>query len=171
VIWILPFGGAGDPPFDALLPGLEAGLGERFQDRVETRPGVPDPYDAWDPARRQHLTRAYHRVLAGLALPVPGHWLGLTGRDLFLPGMSFVFGEADPERRVAVLSSHRIAASPERLAARLLIEAVHELGHTHGLAHCAEARCVMRFSSRIEDSDGKGPDFCARCAVLLAHTP
>lgn len=131
-------------------------------------PGAPDPEETRTAGVRQHSTRPYHRVLAGLSLAQPGHVLGITGRDLYAPHLSFSFGEADPERRVAVVSLFRLRhADPAVQAARLLIEAVHELGHTHDIPHCTSPACVMYFSSRIEESDRKGPNFCARCRELL----
>ena len=49
-------------------------------------------------------------------------------------------------------------------------EAVHELGHTRGLGHCADPRCVMAFSNSLADTDRKGKEFCARCTYKLrAH--
>jgi predicted Zn-dependent protease len=46
---------------------------------------------------------------------------------------------------------------------RLVKEAVHELGHTFGLRHCADWRCVMSSSYGVERLDVKGADFCPRC--------
>jgi archaemetzincin len=46
---------------------------------------------------------------------------------------------------------------------RLLKEAVHELGHTFGLRHCADWRCVMSSSHGVERLDVKGLEFCAAC--------
>jgi archaemetzincin len=40
---------------------------------------------------------------------------------------------------------------------------VHELGHTVGLPHCSDSRCVMHFSNCLEDTDQKGTSFCRRC--------
>lgn len=52
--------------------------------------------------------------------------------------------------------------------ARLIKEAVHELGHTLGLEHCADPCCVMHFSNRLADTDLKGDAYCTRCAGRLA---
>ena len=46
---------------------------------------------------------------------------------------------------------------------RAVKEAVHELGHTYGLGHCRDPRCVMFFSNTLHDTDVKGPGFCAAC--------
>ena len=50
---------------------------------------------------------------------------------------------------------------------RILKEAVHELGHLHGLSHCDDRSCVMVFSESVEGVDSKGADFCGRCRAML----
>ena len=51
-------------------------------------------------------------------------------------------------------------------------EAIHELGHTHGLLHCADPTCVMRASTYVEEIDLKSAGFCLRCrpAVVGANS-
>nr|WP_243666411.1 matrixin family metalloprotease [Vulcanisaeta sp. JCM 16159] len=49
----------------------------------------------------------------------------------------------------------------------MLKEVLHELGHSFGLDHCADPRCVMYFSNTIEDTDRKGPGYCQRCMARL----
>jgi predicted Zn-dependent protease len=41
---------------------------------------------------------------------------------------------------------------------RVLTEAVHELGHTDGLNHRLNPRCVMFFSNPLVDTERKGFD-------------
>ena len=49
-------------------------------------------------------------------------------------------------------------------------EAIHELGHTYGLGHCADPRCVMWFSNTLSETDRKGTEFClAHQAELAKH--
>jgi archaemetzincin len=40
---------------------------------------------------------------------------------------------------------------------------VHELGHTFGLIHCDQARCVMTRSVNVLDVDAKTASFCEDC--------
>lgn len=54
---------------------------------------------------------------------------------------------------------------------RAVKEAVHELGHTYGLGHCRNPRCVMSFSNSLRDVDRKERDFCPSCRRKLAIVP
>jgi len=105
----------------------------------------------------------------------PGKVLGITEADLFAGDLSFVFGQAELGGRFAVMSLARLRdefyaapPAPERFKTRMLKEALHELGHTLGLGHCAGANCVMRFSNSLADTDRKQAGFCQRCAARLA---
>ena len=103
--------------------------------------------------------------------------LGVTEQDLFVPVLSFVFGEAELGGRVAVVSAHRfrnelygLPAEPQKMRDRLITESLHELGHTFGLTHCQRADCVMRPSSYAEEIDFKPARFCSPCSDRLRKT-
>ena len=100
--------------------------------------------------------------------------LGVTTVDLYVPVLTFVFGEAQLEGKAAVVSSFRLrdelyglSKNPERLKERLEKEAIHELGHTFGLIHCREPNCVMFTSTYAEEIDFKSKDFCHACSAFL----
>jgi archaemetzincin len=134
---------------------------------------------AYDPLRRQyHSTRLLGKLLetsAGTADKI----LGVTEGDLFIPILTFVFGEAQLGGKVALISLHRLRQSfyglPEDkrlLYSRAEKEATHELGHACGLVHCHSYDCVMHFSNSIEQVDLKPSLFCGSCeGVLRALDP
>ena len=104
-----------------------------------------------------------------------GKILGLVAPDLYIPVLTFLFGEAQLNGPGAVVSTFRLhnafyglREDPALLYDRLLKECLHELGHTLGLVHCEDFRCVMYASTYIEESDIKAADFCGRCREGLA---
>lgn len=154
----------------ALAPELERAF------RVPVCIGRPviDVETAFDPARAQYNSR----MLLALLLQDPAadthRVLGVTSVDLFIPVLTHVFGEAQLAGRVAVVSTHRLdnvayglPADELLTAERLRKESIHELGHTFGLVHCGNDRCVMRASTYVEDIDLKSQRFCRGCAGEL----
>lgn len=96
--------------------------------------------------------------------------LGVTNTDLSYPGVNHVFGLADPESGVSVISLFRFCTKgtvAEKIAGRAVKTAIHELGHTYGLGHCTEHRCVMFFSFNLSDTDYKGSEFCKKCSEKI----
>jgi archaemetzincin len=100
--------------------------------------------------------------------------LAMTPDDLFIPILTYVFGEAEVGGSVAVVSTFRLL--PERYGLgqdnalferRVLTEAVHEIGHAFGLIHCSEQDCAMHSSSSVEEIDLKGWRLCGACAEEL----
>lgn len=85
-----------------------------------------------------------------------------------IPIDHFVFGIASPGG-ACVVSTARLAigADDALFRARLLKEAVHELGHTLGLEHCTDPGCVMHFSNSLADTDRKGAACCRRCTARI----
>jgi archaemetzincin len=127
------------------------------------------PTGTLDEARGQHLSAAILHWLA-TARSAPGKLLGITDVDLFIPILTFVFGEAKLGGDVAVVSTARLATTPlngraarQVVAARLGKECVHELGHVFGLLHCADPQCVMARSASIVHVDVKRAGLCRDC--------
>ncbi len=132
------------------------------------------PPHAYDKARGQYNSTL---LLGYLAVSKPGgyaKYLGVTEADLYARGLNFVFGEAILNGQYAVVSLHRLRPEfygnpPDRrlFEARVLKEAIHELGHTFGLTHCEKPECVMHFSNSIIDTDVKKAQPCLNCQVKL----
>jgi archaemetzincin len=101
----------------------------------------------------------------GVAPPEQKRWrLGVTDGDLAAPERSFVFGEAEIAGCCAVVGAARL-----RTGERLLKEAVHELGHVAGLAHCPDPECAMHPSADVDEVDRKGADLCGPCSAALRN--
>lgn len=90
--------------------------------------------------------------------------VGLTGLDLYVPSLNFVFGLALGGEGLAVVSWHRLRNEGGVLVSRLAKEVVHEVGHLEGLDHCPNESCIMWFSNTLAETDRKGLDFCPACA-------
>lgn len=157
-----------------LLSWLADRLGEVFNRRVVVQAMIPLPAAGYDARRGQYRGDPFIAALRALVNPAPERVLGLTDVDCYVPGLNFIFGQADPGGRVAFIALPRLRQSfyglsedPPRFRQRALTEAVHELGHTWGLAHCPDPRCVMHFSNTLHDTDIKGSAFCQRCQNRL----
>lgn len=102
--------------------------------------------------------------------------IGITAVDLFIPVLTYVFGEAQLDGTVAIASTHRLHNEYYGLPAdyalfmdRFLKECLHELGHTYGLVHCDNYMCTMYASSSVEELDVKGASFCENCRKTLGE--
>ncbi len=129
-----------------------------------------DPSFAFDTYRNQFNSTQILAALLDRFSGTAGKVIGLTVVDLFVPVLTYVFGEAQLDGRVAVLSSYRLREelyglepNPRLEQIRLLKEATHELGHTFGLIHCHQPECVMHSSTTAEEIDIKGKNFCEEC--------
>ncbi len=149
-------------------------LAERFNMKIDLGEEQEDPNYAYNTKRRQyHSTRILKRI-HNLKLSGYDRILGIADVDLFVPELTFVFGEADIARKVALISLVRLRQEfcdlPEDIALfkkRTVTEAVHELGHTYGLRHCTNSNCVMFFSNTLGDTDRKGPTLCNTCKKAI----
>lgn len=169
-IALLPIGGVDRSVVDWLALAIEDSL--KMTCLVEENQINPEA--AFQPMRRQ-----YHSTRLLELLQAPGNTqrqkrLGITDVDLFIPILTFVFGEAQLNNTAAVISTCRLRQEFYGLPTddisflkRVEKEALHELGHTFGLVHCPKFDCVMHFSNSIEEIDLKSNAFCSLCAAGL----
>jgi archaemetzincin len=130
---------------------------------------IARPQSALDAKRRQYRGSALLAELERRQFPDAERVVGIIDADTYAPGLNFIFGQANRPGRFAVVALPRLRESfrgqPEdadRFRRRALKEAVHELGHTFGFAHCENPTCVMHFSNSLGDTDRKSARFCAR---------
>jgi archaemetzincin len=148
---------------------LKHDLSTVFNTQLTTGKDMAVPGYAFSEKRKQYWSTAILHVLLEQSAYI--HYkkiLGIIDRDLYVPDLNFVFGEAGGDAALISLTRLRqeFYGLPENsplFLRRTLTEAVHELGHTYGLRHCSEPQCVMFFSNTLMNTDRKGPEFCPRC--------
>jgi archaemetzincin len=169
-IYLLPIGSLEDE----VLILLEQRLRQVLEWDIRRAAPLPMPMTAFNAARKQyealHVMRAVAEVIPADATRV----LGIMEEDLSIPMLTFVFGQAQLNGRVALMSLarlrqefYRLPANKELMFTRVIKEALHELGHTFGLVHCPALTCVMTLANDIMHVDGKKSEFCGGCTVLL----
>ena len=161
----------GTPEFE-LLDWLRRELSEGFQIPCGIEPQL-DPAFAYHSERGQYHSSELLAVLNQKFMKrTTWRLLGVTDVDLYIPILTFVFGEAQMGGPCSVVSYHRLRqeyyglpANRDLLARRLLTECIHELGHTLQLTHCQDYECVMASSHAVEWIDLKRWTFCHDCAT------
>ena len=163
---IQPFGNVPVDIIDALAASLST-----FDMEIEIRNSISMPRDSYDTKRGQYRADAFMEVCP----QADADWvLGVAAVDLFAEPLNFVFGQAEVGGRAAVISIARLAHRDRgKFNQRVAKEAIHELGHTFGLTHCTDPKCVMSFSNSLEDTDHKGMRYCDSCldAIPTASRP
>jgi archaemetzincin len=157
-----------------ILEELKEKLNQTFGCPVEVIPEAIKLEQFYDSKREQHLGSKLLARLKKSGVAKDEKVLGIVDIDLYAPGLNFIFGQADIISGVAIISLCRLrqefygSPSDEALFLdRTIKEAVHELGHTFGLEHCKNARCVMHFSNSLPDTDWKQAAFCSQCRPKL----
>lgn len=172
-IYLQPIGrGKKDVVDRQTLKRLCTDLAARFGIKCEVKLPIELTEDAYDPLRDQYLAAIILSNLKRMGFPEAEKVLGIVGEDLYADELNFVFGQAELGGKYSVVSVSRLRPSSPRqyenlFYERMLKECVHELGHTFGLGHCPDVRCVMHFSNTLRDTDVKSASFCKRCSAWL----
>ncbi len=154
----------------AYLEELEGFIFETFHQKTKRSALEVNLQETFDPNRVQYNSSLILRQLIANPPKDAGKILGVVDVDLFIPILTFVFGEAQLQGIGSVVSTHRLhnrfyglPEDREVTTERLLKEAVHELGHTYGLIHCSQQGCVMNASTYVENIDQKPAELCPVC--------
>jgi archaemetzincin len=141
-----------------------------FKFSVRIKEGYLDLSEFYDPGRRQYNGNTLLKEMDTLALADSVKTLGLFNVDLFIPILTFIFGQAALGGNTGIASLYRLnnerygmPANKNILLERFKKEVIHELGHTFGLTHCHTPNCVMRSSTYVEDIDLKEVYLCQGC--------
>ena len=171
LLQLLPIG-----DFDGrLLVELAPAMANLFRVPTEVLKVRLDPEFAYHPERQQYHSSEILQAMQRYVGPDSWRVLGVTGVDLYIPILTFVFGEAQMGGPCGLVSAHRLAAgilwttaqTREIAQQRLLKESVHELGHTLDLTHCDDYQCAMAPSHAVEWIDLKDSALCEACQTRM----
>lgn len=136
--------------------------------------GKMDLSDFYDPSRRQYDGTKLLKAVDMMFPPDSLKTLGLFNVDLFIPILTYIFGQAYLGGRSGIVSTYRLKnelyglRQDERLLrSRFKKVCIHELGHSFGLVHCHVPQCVMQSATYVEDIDLKEQHLCADCRKRL----
>lgn len=149
--------------------GLE--ITQRFRYPIENLTLISDINFAFDKVRGQYCSTVILERLAGLAPENAVKIIAIVSEDIFIPILTHVYGEAQLGGKACIISSYRLKGASVNItdltSARLLKEAIHELGHTFNLRHCPDSSCIMHYCHSIKDVDAKKKQFCRYCEIML----
>jgi archaemetzincin len=153
-----------------ILEKVAEAVENEFHTLVNLRDGRIDLSEFYDPARRQYNGNTLLKLVDSMPFPDSSKTLGLFNVDLFIPILTFIFGQAYLNGRTGIASLYRFSnerygmtGDNQFFVDRFKKEVIHELGHTFGLIHCHNPKCVMRSSTYVEDIDQKKQTFCPSC--------
>ncbi len=166
LLQLLPIGSVDD----GLMKDLGLAVEETLCIPCAVVPVRLDPEFAFHRERQQYHSSEILQRMPSFLTADSWRMLGIAAVDLYIPILTFVFGEAQMGGPCAVVSTHRLrqefyglSPDPELFRQRLIKEAVHEVGHTLNLTHCHDYRCVMASSHAVEWIDLKGSALCDAC--------
>ena len=171
-ITLISFGYFGKELLEMVVGDVE----REFSLPVKIREGHLDISEFYDPIRGQYDgNRLIHEIDARFAFNTD-KTLGLFNVDLFIPILTYIFGQAYLGGRSGIASIYRLSnerygikADEKIFIDRIRKEVIHELGHTFGLIHCRNSTCVMRSSTYVEDIDQKDAELCSQCKTSLVY--
>jgi archaemetzincin len=159
-----------------VLDWIEQTVAEWCPWPVKRLPALAFPEDSFDTKRGQYKSVEIMKAVARSAPSDASRILGITEGDLAIPTLTFVFGQAQLDGAVAVVSLARLRqefyglpGDENVLRERVTKELLHDLGHTFGLTHCAESKCVMSLATHIGLVDNKAERYCTHCGGHLVR--
>ena len=158
----------------ALLGDIEYDIIQEFHSQVTSKEQKIELEEFYDQNRRQYDGNRLLKVIDELEYPDNVKKMGLFRVDLYIPILTYIFGQAIYRGNSGIVSLYRLRneqygleSDNELLTSRFRKVILHELGHTFGLKHCIVPNCVMRSSTYVEDIDQKQRHFCTKCQQIL----
>jgi archaemetzincin len=159
---------------DDIVVTVEQGIRRTFGLDVRWLHAEETPEYAYDTARHQYSSELILRNLIKRCPDGALRFLAVTDVDLFIPMLTFVYGQAQLNGKVSVVSTARMHQEFYTLPKnrtltlnRIRKESVHELGHTFGLTHCPLPACPMSIATSVDQLDVKGDELCRSCIRRL----
>lgn len=169
-IGVVPFG---EIP-EILLRAMAANITDCFHLRTAIIPPLDNPSYAFDEGRFQYDAGTILQAMHSMPFDRCEKIIGILEGDLFIPVLTYVFGEAKQSGRCALISTCRLSKNDDNTTPpmSLLFErttkvALHELGHLFNLVHCPDQRCLMHFAGGLEMLDQIPLYFCRYCSIFL----
>lgn len=150
---------------------ISAALRSVYDAKVTLADTQPIPDAALDESRGQYRAEEFIELAGRVGTGETN--LAVTPKDLFYRRRNYVFGLAYLDGDASVVSTYRLQTSSDGgfsnqsandiFVDRVRKEVVHEVGHTLGLDHCDNSRCVMNFSPTVREVDVKEERLCGTC--------
>jgi archaemetzincin len=150
---------------------VSAALRNVYDAEVTLADTQPIPDAALDESRGQYRAEEFIELAGRIGTGETN--LAVTPKDLFYRRRNYVFGLAYLNGDASVVSTYRLQTSSDGgfsnqsandiFVDRVRKEVVHEVGHTLGLDHCDNSRCVMNFSPTVREVDVKEERLCGTC--------
>ena len=158
------------------LAAITEGVMRTFGMNVLRLGSMGSPEFAFDRNRLQYSSEVILRAIVSQRQDRALRVLAVTDVDLFIPMLTFVYGQAQLNGCVSLVSTSRmhqefygLPRNKVLTVQRAVKESLHELGHTFGLTHCPDPLCLMSIATGVGQLDAKGGKFCGNCSLLVCH--